>query len=83
VFYTREYPLDVDADARRFYSMTLDEMYGTLDGPTFYGLVERLSAYDGVITKRIGQLNPGQTKDERKEVDLDEMPSDLFSRTTV
>ena len=80
--FIREHALDIDADARRFYSMTLDEMWATMSGPQFYGLTMRLIAYQGVVASRIEHMAPPQ--EERKEVDLGDSALDgLISRSTV
>ncbi len=66
----RDDPLDFEADARRFYGTTLDEMWETLDGPTFYGLCYRLSAFGGVVQARLRKLIGGE-QPETEEVDMD------------
>jgi hypothetical protein len=80
LLFIRDHPLDIDADARRFYGTTLDEMFETLDGPTFFGLTYRLSAYDGAVTKRLQQLSP---QEEVEEVELDQVPAEFFSHAVV
>lgn len=64
-------PLDFEADARRFYGTTLDQMWETMDGPTFYGLLYRLSAYEGVVSARLQKLAGGEPEGEREEVEMD------------
>ncbi len=65
VAWIRDHSLDVDADMRRFYGLSIEEAASTMSSVEFYGLALRLVHYKGAVFNAISAQHEQQQQEAR------------------